>query len=211
MNSLHNPSKSFFCLAGVLVFSSFVCSCKTTVPDLKEDFVRSLKGANVDGYHFAIEENQTQFVVSLTNDAVRDLIRLDGGPIDLVLKYTRIKDKEANTAKTFKTSVVKTDSTLALLVKDFVTGEVVSRKVFPAPEPLPTFDSLEDCINDFNCKRRAALQCEANRTCEDQYASLTCCLDDGQCFSVHLIIRPTRLKCRLTAVTPDAEGFVSKQ
>jgi len=197
-----------------------VCSCKTTKPDPREDLLRSLKGANVEGYHFATKEDDAQVIASLTNSAVRNLIKLDSGATNLVLRYTSVKDKNTNTSKIYKTEIVKTGTALTLQVTDIATGEVVTRQTFPAPEPHkktdatgrpPTFDSLEDCIRDFDCTRRGALQCEANRTCEDQFAALTCCLNNGQCISVHLIIRPTRLKCRLREIIPDFEGIVLSQ
>jgi len=203
-----------------MLFSiGLLCSCQTTVSDLKEEFVRSLKSANVEGYYFAIEEDETQIVTYLTNSAVRNLIQLEGDTT-VVLKYTRIKVKKANTAKTYITEVAKAGTALALLVKDIATGEVSSRKTFPVPEPhrdtdttgsLPIFDSLEDCLRDFNCTRRGALQCEANRTCEDQYAAMICCLSDGLCYSVHLIIRPTTLRCKVAVPIPDFEGLVVKR
>lgn len=212
-------SMSEFCLASMLFSIALLCSCQTTISDPREEFVRSLKGANVEGYYFAIEENETQIVTSLTNSAVRNLIQLDGDTT-VVLKYTRIKEKKANTAKIYITEVVKTGTALALLVKDIEKGEVSSRKTFPAPVPhndtdttgsLPIFDSLEDCLTNFNCTRRGALQCEANRTCEDQYAAMICCLSDGLCYSVHLIIRPTTLRCKVAVPIPNFEGFVFKQ
>ena len=217
MISLHKRSESVFCLTMALLFLGLVCSCKTTTPpNPREELVTSLKGANVESYDFATNEDDTQAVASLTNSAVRNLIRLDSGATNLVLRYTRVKDKKTNSTRTYKTEVTKTGTTLTLLVTDFATGEVVSKDTFPAAEihntdtttPGPTFDSLEDCIKDFNCKNRGALECEANRTCQDQFAALTCCLKNGQCFSVHLIIRPTSLRCRLRDWIPNLEGLV---
>jgi hypothetical protein len=40
---------------------------------------------------------------------------------------------------------------------------------------------------------------------------LTCCLKSGQCFSVHLIIRPTRPLCQLINSAVNFEGFVLEQ
>lgn len=220
MISPHNRSKSVFCLATALLSLGLVCSCKTATADSREELVRSLKGANVDGYHFATEEGDTQVINSLTNSSVRNPIRLDGDESNQVLRYTSVKDKGTNTTRTYKTEAIRSGSTLTIQVSDIATGEVASRKAFPAAAPhdrtgaggsSPTFDSLEDCIADFNCTKKGAIQCEANRTCEDQFAALTCCLNNGQCFSVHLIIRPTSLRCRLAGVIPNLEGLVFTQ
>ncbi len=227
MNSLHKRSHSAFWLAVVLLSLGLIGSCQPATPesgsatpgatpgaktnDPREEFVKSLKGANADGYLFATEEQDNQVVTSLTNSAVRNLITLDPKATNLVLRYTGVKDKKTNSTQTTKTEVIKTGDAVALQVTDIATGQVVSKDSFPTAEPHlpsgPTFDTLEACIADFNCKRRGELQCEANRTCKNQFAALTCCLKNGQCFSVHLIIRPTRLRC-LIATFPDLEGLV---
>ena len=219
MISLHNRTVSAFCLAIVLLSLGLVCSCKTTKPDPREDLLGSLKGANVEGYLFATEEDETQVTTSLTNSAVRNLIRLDSGTTNLLLRYASVKDKKTNTTKTYKSEVTKAGNVLTLQVTEIATGVVVSKNTFPAPQPhntgttgpSPTFDTLEDCIKDFNCKFRGALQCEADRTCQDQFAALTCCLKNGQCFSVHLVIRPVSLRCRLTGFIPNLDGLVLTQ
>ncbi len=217
--SLHNISKSTFCLAIVLLSLGLPCLCEAKMPDLREVLVRSLKGANLEGYYFATEEDDTQVVASLTNNVVRNLIKLDSGTNNLVLRYTIVKDKKKNTTMTYKTEVVKTDTVLTLLVTDIATGGVVSINTFPDPEPHnevdtidspPTFDSIEDCIKDFNYTGGCALQCEANRTCKNQFAHLLCCIENDLCFGVLMIINPTTLKCRLSAgvAIPDVEGFI---
>jgi hypothetical protein len=190
------------------------------MPDPRQDLLRSLKGANVEGYHFATEEDETQVIASLTNSAVRNLIKLDSGDTDMALRYTSVKDKNTNTTRTYKTEITKTGTALTLLVTDIATGEVVSRKTFPIPEspnkpgatcPPPRFDSLDDCIKNFDCTRREAIQCEANRTCEAQLAGLSCCLKNGQGISVHFLITPTSLICRLGTFFPDRTGLVLSQ
>jgi hypothetical protein len=197
----------------VLLSVGLFHSCGPTRPDPRDDLVRSLKGASVEGFQFSSTEDSTEESASLTNSAVRDLIRLDGAATSVVLRYTRVRDKAANTARTFKTEVTREGSALSLLVTDVGTNEVVSRERFPAPtiRHQNGFDTLQDCLREFDCVNRGPLQCEANRTCEDQFAAITCCLNNGQCFSVHLIIRPTTLRCKLKAVIPDLEGLVLSQ
>jgi hypothetical protein len=174
----------------------------------------------VEGFNFGTEENETQTISSLTNSAVRQLVTLDGGTTNLVLRYTSVKGKKTNVTRTSRAEIVKSGKELTLQVTDIANGEVIFRQRFPVPEPHqraggiggpPTFDTLEAWLRDFDCTRRGTLQCEANRTCQDQYAALTCCLTNGQCFSVHLIIKPTTFKCTRTFVIPDLEGFVFSQ
>jgi hypothetical protein len=168
MISLQDRSAAAFRLMIVVFSLGAVCACNTAAPDPRGELVRLLKGANVDLYHFAITEDDAQVVTSLTNSALRDVINLDGADSTVVLRYASVKDKAANTTKVYKAEISKTGAELTLLVADFDTDEVVTRNTFPAPEPHdeagPKFDTLNDCIKDFNCQRRGALQCEADRT-----------------------------------------------
>jgi hypothetical protein len=216
---LHRPRSAFFVFI-LLLSVGLLCSCKRpAAASPRDELVSALKGANVDGFDFATNEDESQAVASLTNGAVRGLVNMDTGPMNFVLRYTRVKDKKTNTVKTYKTEMVKAGKELTLQVTDLASNEVVSKNAFQRtdghspsdPGAPPTFNTLEDCIKDFNCTRRGALECEANRTCKDQFAALICCLNNGQCFSVHLIIRPTSLICRLINSIPDFEGFVLTQ
>jgi hypothetical protein len=220
MISMQHRSKLIFCSSTALLSLSLLFACKPAKTGAREDLISLLKGANVEGFNFGIEENETQAISSLTNSAVRQLVTLDGGTATLVLRYTSVKDKKTNVTKTSKTEIVKSGKELTLQVTDIANGEVIFKQRFPAPEPhqpadatsgLPTFDTLEACLNDFDCTRRGPLQCEANRTCQDQYAALMCCLKNGQCLSVHLVIKPTTFKCKLPPVIPDFEGVVFSQ
>lgn len=213
MISPHNRLVHGFPVAVVLLSLGLLCSCKLMRTDPREDLIRSLRGANVEGFQFATKEDGAEEIASLTNSAVRNLIKLDDVETNLVLRYTRISDKATNTARTYKTEIAKEGTALTLLVTDIGTNEVVSRDTFPAAATKHAngFDSLEDCLREFDCVNRGPLQCEANRTCKDQFAAITCCLKNGQCFSVHLIIRPTTLRCKLREVIPDLEGLVLSQ
>lgn len=212
MNANHNRSGAASYLPIALLFLGLLCSCDTTIPsDPRAELLGSLKGENVDGYLFAFnEEDEDRTTSSLTNKAVRDLVTLGEGDSGLVLGYTRVKDNKANTASTYKSEVVKQDASLALVVTELETNKVIDRTAFPAAgstcQPPGQFDTLTACINAFECTS-GTLLCEANRTCKPQFAALTCCLKNGQIFSVHLVFRPTRIRCLIAAV-PDLEGFV---
>jgi hypothetical protein len=220
MISMQHRSKLIFCSSAALLSLSLLFACKPAKTNAREDLISSLKGANVEGFNFGTEENETQTISSLTNSAVRQLITLDGGKTSLVLRYTSVKDKNTNATKTSKAEIVKSGKELTLQVTDIANGEVMFKQTFPAPEAHrpadatsgpPTFDTVEACLDDFNCTMRGPLQCEANRTCQNQWAALTCCLTNGQCISVHLIIWPTTFKCIVSPVVPNFEGVVFSQ
>jgi hypothetical protein len=202
-----------FSVAAALLSVALICSCKPTTSSPREDLAQSLRGANLDGFEFATEEAGDEDVSSFTNRVVRNLIRLDGGDANLVLRYTRISTRSSKTARTYRTEITKKGAGLTLSVIDIGTNEVVTKETFPAPTSRHEgpFDSLEACLKDFDCVNRGPLQCEANRTCKDQYAALTCCLTSGECYSVHLVIKPTRFPCLLLQTVPDLEGVVFLQ
>jgi len=229
MNSSHTRSTFVFPLLTALVAIALVASCNpqtgqpppspspspTTQSDPKAELTTVLKGADVSAFDFERTENDTQIVSSFTNRSLKNVVTVQPGQNNIVLKYTSVKDKGRNTAQVTKTELTRADNALAIVVTDFNTGAAISKDTFPPPQPHnpsgPTFDSLQACIDDFNCKHRGELLCEANRTCKDQFAALTCCLKSGQCFSVHLIIRPTRPLCQLINSAVNFEGFVLEQ
>lgn len=229
MNSSHTRSTFVFPLLTALVAIALVASCNpqtgqpppspspspTTQSDPKAELTTALKGADVSAFDFERTENDTQIVSSFTNRSLKNVVTVQPGQNNIVLKYTSVKDKGRNTAQVTKTELTRADNALAIVVTDFNTGAAISKDTFPPPQPHnpsgPTFDSLQACIDDFNCKHRGELLCEANRTCKDQFAALTCCLKSGQCFSVHLIIRPTRPLCQLINSAVNFEGFVLEQ
>jgi hypothetical protein len=177
--------------------------------DQKQELLRMLKGKTVKGYNFSLQEDENKVVTSLTNSAVRKPIDLNKTGTGLVLSYTQVKDKKKKTTRTFK-SEVKTDGpNVAIIVRDLVTNRVISKNSFPSPIPHDEtgHETLEQCIQDFRCKHGGELQCEANRTCKDQYAALICCLN-GSCYSVHLVFHPNTLRCQILSNVPPLEGLV---
>jgi hypothetical protein len=193
----------------LLSFVLLCCSCEKPAPsDPRAELLGSLKGANVEGYLFAFEEDKAGTKSSLTNPAVRDLVQLGQGDSETVLGYTRVEDNRTNAATTYRSEVVKKGESLALEITDLATDRVVDQGTFPVPDPScePQFETLAACVAQFNCDHKGALLCEANRTCKPQFAALTCCLTNGQIFSVHLVIPPTSRRCQI--VVPDLEGFV---
>src|SRR5215510_6888065 len=136
MNSIRHRSVSILCMVILLLPVALLSSCGNPVPSPspRDELVGSLKGANVDGFDFASSEDEVQAVASLTNRAVRGLVIMDTGPTNLVLRYTRIKDRKTNTVKIYKAEMVKAGKELTLQVTDIVSNEVVSRNTFPRTE-----------------------------------------------------------------------------
>jgi hypothetical protein len=181
--------------------------------DLRGELVRALQEVDLTGFDFATEENDSQMTASFTTSKVRNVIADPGDK--LVLGYTLVKDLKMNTQSVTRAEIVKSDTGVAMLITDLKTGDTLERLPFPAPEPhhdpdSETFETLQDCLDEFKCKE-TALQCEANRTCQDQYASTICCLQDGSCWDVHFVFRPTSLRCRFTEQTPDFEAVAYRK
>ncbi len=202
-----------------LIPLALLCSCKTPTPDAREELRRSLRGADVTGYTFRAVETESHSTTSLTNPALREPLTLDKAHPHAVLSYARVYDKKAGTSKAYRTEVVPSSTGLALRVTDLDTNAIAMEKTFPAPPqphegvPCPSsssgpFGSLSACIAEFDCACRGAMQCEVNKTCEEQVAALSCCLTNGQCFSVHIVVKPNSIRCQVADVIPDFEGLV---
>jgi hypothetical protein len=177
--------------------------------DHKQELLRVLKGKNVKGYDFSLQEDENKVVTSLTNSALRKPIDLNRAGAVLILSYTQVRDKKKRTTRTFKSEVKTNGPDVAIIVRDLITNRVVSKNSFPSPTAHDSgFKTLGQCIQDFRCKHGGELQCEANRTCKTQYAALTCCLNNGNCFSVHLVFHPNSLRCQILSNVPPLEGLV---
>ena len=152
---------------------------------------------------------------TFTNPAINGLIRPQDG--SMTLRYTRVRDGKDAAPTLYKTELVTKGNMASLVVTDVTNGKEYWRKdlsdnvgdldTIVAP-PASGFNSIEDCIKDFNCKHKGELQCRANETCENQYAGITCCLTNGQCFSIHFVVTPTSWRCRLRDIIPDLDGIV---
>lgn len=220
MSSLRNRTKFVLSFAVSLVLISMLWACdppKTEAPppptDAKTALINSLKGVNVDGYTFTTESDDNQEIAKLSNPAVKNQIKLARGTNNLVINYASIKDKKANTSRTVKTEVVRSGNDVSIVVTDLANGGVLTQDRFPTVNPGgETFPSLDACQADFDCKRRPALQAEANRTCKPQPAAQICCITGQQfCISIHYLIQPTRRICGLIGTIGDIdEVFVER-
>lgn len=166
----------------------------------------------VKGQISTVTEDDTHVVSSQRIDATRDPIMLDKEETSLVLGTKSITDKSKGTTSSYRTEVLRKDTSLTLAVTDLATGKLIESHPFPAAGPgcFPAgeFDSLNACIAAFNCDKGAELLCQANRTCKPQFVGLTCCLKDGTAFSVHLVIKPTSFRCQFLDLAVDLEGLV---
>lgn len=165
----------------------------------------------VKGQITTVTEDDTHVVSSQRIDATREPITLDKDDTHLVLGTKSITDKLKNATTSYRTEVIRKDTSLTLAVTDPATGRLLESFLFPAAGPGcggQEFDTINACIKAFNCDKGAELLCEANRTCKPQLAGITCCLKDGTAVSVHLIIKPTSIKCQLLDHAVDLEGFV---
>jgi hypothetical protein len=201
----------FHTLIALLAIGSLFACERAEIADSRADLIRSLKGADVRGYLFSLNEGEKQTTSALTNKAVQDVITLGKKDTGVVLRYTRVDDKNTNTSKTYKSEITKQNGSLALVVTELATGTVIETASFPvagpACEPAGQFDSINACIDEFNCMNRGPFQCEANRSCKPQFAALTCCLKNGSTISVHLIIQPVIGRwCLLQSLIPELAG-----
>ncbi len=190
--------------AAVLLFA-MAYACGQPASDPKRDLIASLKGAEVGGYLFAMQEDEARTTASLTNKLVDSPTPLGKDTTNLILRYARVEDHTTKAARTYKSEILRTASSQTLLVTDLESGKVVEkdqRTLAPAPGsnvcgPLKVFDTLAECAAYYECSTRGLLQCEANRTCQAQLGGLTCCLKNGDIVDFLLIESPDTGRCLL--------------
>jgi hypothetical protein len=210
--------KKLFLFSSVLLFTSCFLACEkhaSTAPDARQDLINASKDTTAGNFYYASREYDGQVVHTLTSKATENLIRPTEGSVSL--RYTSIRGSKGDSATHYKTELITKGKMSSLVVTDLSTGKEFWRKDLPFDipgldtlPPLTTagFDSIEECIKDFNCKHKGELQCKANETCENQFAGITCCLTNGQCFSIHFIITPNNWRCRFKDLIPDLDGIV---
>lgn len=204
MDLLHSRLRFVSC-ATVLLLSLVTASCSRstntaiTPPDARAELLASLKGASLDGFVFETRGNDAQEVVSMTNGIVGEAIKIDSDTT-LVLRYSMVKDKKANTSTTYKMEAIRAGDQLTIQVTDIASGASFMKDTsdFPAPPPPtgttcgpPAFKNFDDCL----CSLQAALLVEANRTCQPQQGAAICCINGTGLFSVHILVMPTSIRC----------------
>ncbi len=191
-----------------------LCSGSASAADPKADLIASLKGADVDGYLFSMNEDGVETSSSLTNKGLYDVYSLGKGDADLVLRYTSVEDSAIGKKSIYKSEIVKSGTSLTLIVTDVEANKAISKTALPvagpACQPAGQFSTINACIERFKCLNGGTLLCNANSTCQPQFAALTCCLTNGQIFSVHIVFNPTSLKCLVRGQLPDLGGLLSQ-
>lgn len=177
--------------------------------DPEADLIALLKGADVKGYLFAMNEDPATNSSALTNPAVAGFYMLPKTDTNVVLRYSSITDVATGKVSTYKAEVVKKGSAVNLLLSDVASGKVLSNQLFPPATPAcsPAFATIGACVDRFRCMNAGALQCTANTTCQPQLADVDCCLTNGQEVDVLLIFPPTSIFCSLRANTVDLGGL----
>ncbi|HTG32662.1 MAG TPA: hypothetical protein VLB76_06985 [Thermoanaerobaculia bacterium] len=208
MNRQIRPASRLSVTLAVLAFGAvFLCGRTASAADPKADLIALLKGVNVDGYLFSMSEEPAATLSSLTDKNFYDVYSLPSGDANLVLRYSSVQDNATQKTGVYKSEIVQKGTALTLLVTDLVNNKPILKQDLPAAGPscLPEgqFSSLSACVERFRCLNGGNLTCKANTTCQAQFAALTCCLTNGQAFSVHMIFPPTSLVCLIRAQIPD--------
>src|SRR5258708_27308545 len=113
MTRSNRPASTHSLLTAVLLVG-LVGACRQPQADPKGELIAALKGAEVGGYLFALQEGEAQTTTSLTNRIVNQPVILGKGDSDLTLGYTSLDDRKTRTAKTSRSQAVKKASPRAL-------------------------------------------------------------------------------------------------
>lgn len=182
----------------------------TEISDVRAELSRAIGDAYTAGFHYSFREARDHTRASLINPAVGDILALAEDTPSLVLNYSTVRNAEGG-AQTSKSELLRTPDGVVIRHTDVATGKLLAEVDLPAASEHDddhVFDTLQECIAAFQeSEVQAQFQAEANKTCRTQYPHLHCCLRNGNCFSVVLIVRPTSWKCLVSVAYDPAEFF----
>ncbi|HET9825969.1 MAG TPA: hypothetical protein VFP87_11575 [Chitinophagaceae bacterium] len=187
----------------------FLSSCKNAAENSRQKLLDAFKDQKVDSsWNFETTENDSIKTSAFKNKAIGEQIVLQARDTSLVIGYFSHENKRTQSSTMYKSQLVRRDSLLYVVLND-PSGKQIDKVMLPAakktltptqPTPGGSFGSFEKCFYDFNCKERSQLQCLANETCKPVRADIDCCLPDGQCYSILIVINPTRLICSIAVI-----------
>ena len=184
----------------------------TGFSDIKAQLGEATKDAYTEGFEFALEHGPAGTQATLSNGEIGDILALADGVDNLVLSYGLTK-LEGSAVQTHKSELVRTKGGLSLRRSELATGRVIGEFTLPPAHDLQThddhkFETLNECIAAFDGSSfQSELQALANKTCLAQFGHLHCCLTDGNCYSVVLIVKPTSWKCLVSIAYDPSEVF----
>jgi hypothetical protein len=185
----------------LLLLTAIIYSCTPSAPEKTEDEFLKLSGnPSRDNFIESTTESKDYTIRRFSNISISELLDLNAQKGETILQYTAVTKTGEQPVYT-KTIVETKDKSARLAVVDLSSGKATWEKEFPIVDmktdslTRQTYNSLQACIDDFMCKHQCELESLANKTCETQFAALTCCLANNQCFSVHLVFPPTSIRC----------------
>jgi hypothetical protein len=194
-----------------------VTACQSTsTTNPRADLLRTINGANVDGYAFSFDEDATRSTSSLTNPAVSDVVTLGAGDNAVPLRYTTIRNRATNTATTYKTEIVRSGSSVSYVVTDLATNREVQRTSLgddgtPPPDTGSCDQSCASFFHDYECNEKPRLQCEANKTCTIVHGHFRCRQPNGTCVDGPTVVTPNTPRCELRQTMVDIDRLVLRR
>lgn len=187
------------------LFALAIALCTIAVPASADDeLLRALGNANPADYAYSTSDDEEQDTASLTYRGLHERVTVSGS--NFILKVSRVTDKKTKEARVYRTEILREKDAVTLRISDVDTGEVILDTLAPPPVVGGGGD-FDECFRNFECNLRGPMQCEADRTCKAQVLAVTCCDDQGNCISVHFVVRPQSARCALRDLVPPLEGL----
>ena len=186
----------------------------TDFAELQAELESATKDVYTHGFLFALEHGASGTQASLVNGRVGDILALADGTDELILEYGLATRTGGDTSKVHKTELARSQDGLELRRTELATGRIIGQIELPpqhrhAAHDDHEFDTINDCLAAFDKSDfKVELLELANKTCSDQFAHLHCCLTNGDCYSVVIIVRPTSWKC-LVSVAYDPAQYLA--
>jgi hypothetical protein len=198
--------RSAVLLAVLIVPLGIAGSCgQAASDDPKSGLIQAAKGADLKGYAFASTEDDSAATASFTSPVVKtDLALKDGS--NVVVGYKAVRDRKKNTTTNYRQEIARSGRSVSFVLTDLGTNQVVDRQTLAVPQDdgnggggggsETSCPPCSQVMHDWECNRRSALLCEANRTCQIQHDHLIC--GDG-CPHFTMFVAPTRPICSLVS------------
>jgi len=199
----------------IFLLSIIFFSCKSKTENPKQKLLDAFAKQNIDStWNFETYEDDSSRMAAFKNKNIREHISLPDKDTSVVIGFFSKEDKMNHSSTKYKAELFRRDSSLYIDITDpsdkqldrIALRAAHKKQAVPSVAPAATgsFGSLNDCFYDFNCNQRSHLQCLANQMCQPVYADIDCCLPDGQCYAILVIIFPTRPLCSvISAQVPE--------
>lgn len=203
--------KPLFLFAAILAVAIYSCtnqkpgniSVQSPIEMTKKAVLKLAEEQGIQlSFQFEAIENDSSLAVVFKNKDIGKQVEIGSRDTSIILGLFSERVKGAEYGAILKSTLIRSDSRIYVEVSDMVEDKIIHTVELPAPtddfEPFPGggYDSFQECLEEFMCQNSSKYQCLANEKCENVFAGVLCCLENGSCAWFDFIIfRPNNPRC----------------